>query len=447
MGIIPQRSARESRSPNAHSDMKQGSVKRMEVRSDCVLKLWVGVRDFRYPFVGIFKTLFIYLSCIVSVTDSLPMAKAEQSSVQATLVRTIPLPNASSSIAWSQDGERLAAIHNNGGSISVWDKSGQLLRTIKRDETLGPYNGQIEFLPHSHLLLGPAPTNEPGRQPNILALWNVDSGEIARTVEGPNPADRFQGNRPIALTMTPGGLYVAVFPLSRDGLLVYSTADWRLVAQVKIKRSDIPLDYRNDKTPPDRLQQLWCFTLSVQNQLAISLALGVVLSDPLSSSSLTGFVPSYNEYNNFRDGRPSGALAYSPDGRLLALGISLSIADSARDRAEKAGGETQAMKADLAYLKIWDVQAKKFVAFDPSIGAPRDLKWSSDGRYLVAVTQDHRLRVYEPVEHGGEPQFDMKLDGAPFRTATSPTTGEWAVLIDSIGRRPAIEFYKIEAVR
>jgi hypothetical protein len=132
---------------------------------------------------------------------------------------------------------------------------------------------------------------------------------------------------------------------------------------------------------------------------------------------------------------------------LLALGISLSIADSARDRAEKAGGETQAMKADLAYLKIWDVQAKKFVAFDPSIGAPRDLKWSSDGRYLVAVTQDHRLRVYEPVEHGGEPQFDMKLDGAPFRTATSPTTGEWAVLIDSIGRRPAIEFYKIEAVR
>jgi hypothetical protein len=143
----------------------------------------------------------------------------------------------------------LAAIHNYGGSISIWDADGNLLRTIDRAETLGPYVGPIAFLPGSHVLVGPAPTSEPGREPNIPVTWNVDAGQIERLVPNPAVDGDFQGNRPGEILVSPDGAYVAASPVG-GAIAIYSTKDWRQIGTEQLTHSMIPIANPSDRTPP-----------------------------------------------------------------------------------------------------------------------------------------------------------------------------------------------------
>jgi WD40 repeat protein len=383
------------------------------------------------------RAAFWLIFAILAVSLSFP-AIAQESTVTLTHVRTIEIQDVASGIAWSQDGTRLAAIHNYGGTISIWDNFGILLRTVKRDETLGPYSGPIAFLPDSHLLLGPAPTNIPGRQTNTFAIWNVDTGEIERVVSGISLEGDPNANRPTFFVPSCDGSYVAAD--MKSVISVYSTRDWQLLDQQRITRADLPLDYANDKTPPDMLQIVNSLAWSSQNLLAIGLGKGVAFIAPPSPTSIVGFIPSVDSYNS---GRPIGSLAFSPNGDLLALGVFMSIVDGARKRAEESGSETAQQKNDLAYLKIWDVSAKQFIAYDPSVATPRDVEWSSDGRFLLVLTIDGHLRIYTPLERRGTPEADFTLDGRPIMARFSPATGEWAILLDAIGHPPLIETYKI----
>jgi WD40 repeat protein len=386
------------------------------------------------------KTIVISLTMAASAAHPWRATIAQESFVKIAHVRTVPLQDSASGIAWSQDGAELAAIHDHGGAISVWDANGNLLRTLRRDETLGPYNGPIAFLGSGHSLLAPAPTNIPMRQKSALALWNVDTGEIERTIPGPSSEDDPRGNGPVTFALSPDGTRVATYPLNRDAISIYSTGDWRLIAQRRITRADLPLDHYNDKSPPETVQMVTSLAWSAQNLLAVGLVNGVALVAPSPDSPIVGFIPSVDAYNT---GRQVSSLSFSPNGRLLALGVSLPMDDYARRRAQESGSEAEEQENDLAYLKIWDVEAKRFIAYDPAIAAPRDLGWSSDGRCLLAVTIDEHLRVYWPSEHGGTPRIDFKLDGKPTMVRFSSIAGEWSVLIDAIGRPPAIQIYKI----
>lgn len=304
-----------------------------------------------------------------------------------------------------------------GASISIWDDAGNLLRKIKRDETLGPYIGPIAFMPESHLLLGPAPTAIPGRQKNSLALWNADTGDIERLVPGPSPDGDPLSNRPRSFALSPDGSLVA-FSVAPANVMIYSTRNWTAI------------DYHNDKTPATG-QYPVSVAWSLQNFLAIGFMNGVLFMDPAVTPSNAGFI-----LNARKTGlRGVGLLAFSPDGRLLALGVSLTLDTYPRND----GGETEEEKNDLAHLKVWDVVAKKFIAYDFTISTPADVEWA--GQYLLALTTDGHLRVYQPLEQGGTPYLDFDLHSRPYAASFSAATGELAVVFDSAA--PTIEIYKI----
>ena len=392
------------------------------------------------------KSIMLALFLAVSTGCWPDAASAQEPKVTITHMRTIQYPDTmprnlqsgASGIAWSHDGQRLAAIHDYGSSISIWDPNGQLLRTIKRSGTTGPYTGPVVFMPKNHLLLGPGPSDIPGRVPNILAIWDVDTGKIERLVENPNRDGDPAGNSPSRIELSPDGAYGAVSPVM-SAVSIYSTGDWRLVSKEQIKRSDIPIDVPNDRTLPNMAEMINCLAWSVKNELAISVYKGVAITQPLLSPSVVGFIPSI--YDNFV--RPVRSMAYSHDGSNLALGVRMSIEDYAKKRAKNGDDETQVEKINLAYMKIWDTQKEKFIAFDPDIDDIRDLEWSPDGRYLLMITQGGDVRLYQPMKHGGDPIYDFNLGGRPVTARFSPAGDSWAVLLDTLGKAPTIEIYQI----
>jgi len=66
---------------------------------------------------------------------------------------------------------------------------------------------------------------------------------------------------------------------------------------------------------------------------------------------------------------------------------------------------------------------------------------TSNGRqYLLALTTDGHLRVYQPLEQG-EPLTSISISIRALRRQFSAATGELAVVFDSAA--PTIEIYKI----
>ena len=361
------------------------------------------------------------------------------SSVEISHIRTIPLRYSSTGIAWSQDGTRLAAIGNFGRTISIMDGNGDVLRTIQREETLGPYIGPIAFLRNSHLLLSAAPTdkNNPALQQNTFAIWNTDSGEVEKLIPGPSVEGDRLVNRPMLFDLSPDGSRVAVWPIA-GAVTVYSTADWRIIFQKRIARADLALDYGNDTSPADTLQIVTSLAWSQKNLLAVGFANGVVLIDTLSAPPIVGFIPSVDSKN---DGRLIKSLAFNSSENLLALGIFMAVVDAARQRAVESGQESDEQKNSLAYLKVFDTSARTFIAFDPNTGWPASLEWGPDGMLAVSTVDGH-LRVYRPAESGGIPQADFALGARPSQVLFSSANNEWAILSYNSGIS-SIELFKI----
>jgi len=277
-------------------------------------------------------------------------------------------------VAWSRDGSRLAAISDFGRKITAWRADGMRLTEFDR---LGPYvDNSIAFLSNDTILTA-ASRSTAEEERLAFTLWSVATGKTSRTIEGPAPGKPGGDNQADHFAISPDGETVAAtVPDINQPITLYSLRDRTIVGSIPVSGHDSATSVAFS---PDG------------GTLAVGLISGQVkLFDLKHLDAAPSAITAYS-------GAPETgveSLSFSPDGRFLATGATVSIGNSAMrtDETERNGtGRTQAP------IKIWGVADHRVIAAYPGDLAPvRELSWSADSRYLAAAAGDNKLRVFTP---------------------------------------------------
>jgi WD domain, G-beta repeat/WD40-like Beta Propeller Repeat len=352
-----------------------------------------------------------------------------------TKLRSLVANVSPTGIAWSPDGNKIAAIHDFGRAISVWNASGYPIVSIKREVTTGPYIGSsLAFMPDNRTILAPAPT--PTHYPtSSLGLWDAETGVLQRVVPPPAWGRIYQAIIANIFALSPDGTLVAFRPIdSREPVSIYRTSDWSLVKTKQIwtsetrglvpfVKSDVPgITPPYEITPNDFPEIVNAVAFAPNNDLAVGAMDGLVIMGSDPASTFFRYFQSTFE----RDIRPICCVAYSPDGRFIATGVRIGLKLSASMSA-----------AQLAYLQVRDVASGGLVVEDNTIGDVRRLAWDRNGQILAVVTNDDAVHLYRPFASGSAHQ-DLPVSKGAFTLSFSPTKSELAVSTET-----GLDFYSI----
>src|SRR5262249_10366690 len=120
--------------------------------------------------------------------------------------RVLPTSGYVTGVTWSKDGSRIAAISAFGRFGTVWNTDGVTIAEFTRD---GPYVGNAIAFVTNDLLASPATNKTQEDERLALTLWDVQTGSIARSVEGPAPGQRSAFNLAHDFALSPDGLILA----------------------------------------------------------------------------------------------------------------------------------------------------------------------------------------------------------------------------------------------
>jgi WD40 repeat protein len=303
---------------------------------------------------------------------------------------TIRGSSAFTGVTWSPDGSKLAAYSDFGRAVQIWDSHGAALKHFSR---AGAYIGHsIEFTPDGRTLITPAADDSATGDKLALSLWDIERGSIAKDVEGPQPAQNWRYNRAVAFDLSPDGATLALIssPMLGQPVTLYATKDWT-------KQRGIPIG--DGPSHPDGAQAV-AFSPDGRT-LAIGLLGGkVVLTDLTRPDAPPRTIEIYPAANL----TGVQALAFSPDGKLLATGSTKpSVA-----RGDATPG-----------VEVRRVSDGSLIAAHPAALAPiRQLVWSHDGKLVIGAGDD-TVRLWSPLS----PQHDLatlQMNGPVMSTAITP---------------------------
>jgi WD domain, G-beta repeat/WD40-like Beta Propeller Repeat len=269
-------------------------------------------------------------------------------------------------VAWSPDGLTLAAYGKLGTRVTIWSIEGKKLNEFGREGN-GPYvGGSIAFLRDGRAIVTPAIVRSQEDHRYSLSLWGAEDGKLEQSVGGPWPDMPWTYNLPYKFALSSDGESVATVSVNPPPVAVLYSTRDWLIRQ-RIEDSG-----SNDGTsvafsPDGRL-------------LAIGRRNG-----ELSLADLT--VPEVKQ-TRLRVYEPGttisvGALAFSPDGEFLATGGHFD--------ANLAPGQ------EHDPVKIWRISDRSLAAsFSGDPISVVQLSWSASGRYLAAAMANHKLRIFLP---------------------------------------------------
>jgi hypothetical protein len=305
---------------------------------------------------------------------------------------TIRGSSAFTGVTWSPDGSKLAAYANFGRAVQIWNSRGAELKQLLR---AGAYIGHsIEFMPDGRTLITPAADDSAAGDKLALSIWEVERGSIVKDVEGPQPGQNWRYNRAVAFDLSPDGATLALIssPLLGQPVTLYATRDWT-------KQRSIPIG--DGPQHPDGAQAV-AFSPDGRT-LAIGVLGGKVMLVDLTQPDAP---PRTIEVYPAANLTGVQALAFSPDGKLLATGSTKpSVA-----RGDATPG-----------VEIRRVSDGSLLAAHPAALAPvRQLVWSHDGRLVIAAGDD-TVRLWSPLSPQHEHDLAaLRMNGPIMSTAITP---------------------------
>lgn len=168
-------------------------------------------------------------------------AKVSNNTLRLEKLRTLQRGSGVLGVGWAPDGHHLAIYSNWGQLITLWDSDGARLKELIRREGGPDYGNSFVFLSGGKQLLTAAAHSSREDWGLAFKLWDVDTGTVIRSVDGPEP-DKFpQYNMPVVFAASADGQSVAFTSNQQNAPVnLYSTLDWSLARRV-------PIDFASNK--------------------------------------------------------------------------------------------------------------------------------------------------------------------------------------------------------
>jgi WD40 repeat protein len=312
-------------------------------------------------------------------------------------------------VAWSSDGSDLAAASNYGGTLTVWNRTGRLVNQFLRKGGGPALSGGLALIKSaSQLLFMPPEMVEDGV---AFSIWDVSTGLPIYNVPGPQPDQSYDKNRAQYLVASPDqsivviGITGARKDVETDkNIAIYNTTAWLPVQTLKIDRG--------------------VFSLSLFNggmQAVVGSTHGyIAVLDTLSGQ----LINSFHAYEESQFGTiVVGAIAGSPDGKLLLAGIGQANLNGSFNRSPEA----MAWESSLEPVRLFRASdGMKLASFTAAKFPIRSAAWDPKGRYAAFVDNSGGLFVWQPLQ-GGQSYTEIQLSSPSLALAISPNGERIAV--------------------
>jgi WD40 repeat protein len=362
---------------------------------------WRSAQTFVIP-LALFTTVLAIAALAWPFYAQPPEAGPQQTGLPSLhLVRTLSATGkwpGTSQLAWSADGERLAAY--GGAGIATWSPDGKYQKELAVHQHYPSLNVLRYLSGHSQLITSPvASVNSSEERERLadvaLSVVDAETGKVIQNIPGPRPGGREPMNSATDLAVSPNERLIAVIcgHVERQ-INVYSTNDWKQVATV-----DLHTGEKGDTLPPYGL----AFSPDGKTLAVIHGSNGRIEFFNVESWAFSGSFVTYPDPLPPKDVLVLQALAFSPDGTMIAVGSggggSWWSYPAGMIALPGSGAFKQEFPADpLRVFRISDgVRVASLGSFPGGLHAA-GLVWSPKGDYLAFQDGLGDIRFWNPFQ-------------------------------------------------